>query len=141
MLLVSIYGLGVILFDVTTGLWAAGLCQILPGLYYHRLEFILDYPLTTAVTFSYWLLTVYFFEGKKFNSWILGILWGISFGLAILMKQTALFFLFLPLVWVGVSFLKKHRWSKLIQLTISLLVAIAIAFPWYRNQLVTHSHF
>ncbi|MGL5794699.1 MAG: phospholipid carrier-dependent glycosyltransferase, partial [Waterburya sp.] len=46
-LLVSVYGLGIVLFDVTTGLWAAGLCQLIPGLYNHRLQFILDYPLTT----------------------------------------------------------------------------------------------
>ncbi len=133
-LLVSVYGLGVILFDVITGLWAAGLCQLLPGLYYHRLEFILDYPLTTAVVFSYWLLTIYFFAwGKSFSSWIWGILWGVSFGLAILMKQTALFFLFLPLVWVGINFLRQRQWMGLVQLVTSLLVGVAIAFPWYRT--------
>jgi len=133
-LLVSVYGLGVILFDITTGLWAAGLCQLLPGLYYHRLEFILDYPLTTAVVFSYWLLTIYFFcKNQNFNSWILGILWGVSFGLAILMKQTALFFLFFPLAWVGISWLRQRQWLRLVQLVISLLVGIAIAFPWYRT--------
>ena len=133
-LLISVYGLGVILFDVTTGLWAAGLCQILPGLYHYRLEFILDYPLTTAVTFSYWLLTVYFFYRRKnLTSWILGILWGASFGLAILMKQTALFFLFLPLVWIAANFIRQRQWLRSIQLVISLLVGIAIAFPWYRT--------
>ena len=97
-LLVSVYGLGIILFDLNTGLWAAGLCQLMPGLYYHRLEFILDYPLTTAVTFSFWLFTLWFCSKKSFNSWPLSTLWGMSFGLAILMKQTALFFLFLPIV-------------------------------------------
>ncbi len=133
-LLVSVYGLGIALFDVTTGLWAAGLCQVLPGLYYHRLEFLLDYPLTTAVTFSFWLLTVYFLgKQQNFNSWILGIFWGISFGLAILTKQTALFFLFLPLVWLGVKFMRNRQWLKLVQLIVSLMVGIAIAFPWYRT--------
>ncbi len=132
-LLVSVYGLGIALFNVTTGLWAAGLCQLLPGLYYHRLEFILDYPLTTAVVFSFWLLTVYFFEKAQLNSWIIGILWGISFGLAILMKQTALFFLFLPLVSVFISFILKRQWLRLFQLISSLLIGIAVAFPWYRT--------
>ena len=132
-LLASVYGLGVILFDVATGLWAAGLCQLIPGLYYHRLEFILDYHLTTAVIFSFCLLTFYFFSKNKLHSWILGILWGISFGLAILMKQTALFFLFLPLMYVFLSFLIKRRWLGLFQLTSSLLIGVAIAFPWYRT--------
>ena len=132
-LLISVYGLGVILFDVTTGLWAAGLCQILPGLYYHRLEFILDYPLTTAVVFSYWLLTIYFLNQHKLYSWIWAVLWGISFGLAILMKQTALFFLFFPVTWVGISFLRQRQWLRFVQLITSLLIGVAIASPWYRT--------
>ena len=132
-LLVSVYGLGIALFDATTGLWAAGLCQLIPGLYYHRLEFILDYPLTSAVTFSFWLLTVYSFSQDKIFSWILGILWGISFGLAILMKQTALFFLFLPLLGIFTNFLWKRQWLRLLQLASSLIVGIAVAFPWYRT--------
>jgi 4-amino-4-deoxy-L-arabinose transferase-like glycosyltransferase len=133
LLLVSVYGLGVVIFDAITGLWAAGLCQLIPGLYYHRLEFILDYPLTTAITFSFWLLTVYFFSQDQLNAWIWGILWGISFGLAILIKQTALFFLFLPLLGILVSFFRQRQWLRLWQLISSLLVGVAVAFPWYRT--------
>lgn len=132
-LLVSVYSLGVVLFDVATGLWAAGLCQLIPGLYYHRLEFILDYPLTTAVIFSFCLLTFYAFSKDKFHRWILGILWGISFGLAMLMKQTALFFLFMPFMYVSFCFLIKRRWLRLFQMITSLIIGIAVAFPWYRT--------
>ena len=131
-LLVSVWGLGTVLFDLTVGLWAAGLCQLIPGLYYHRLEFLLDYPLTTAVCFSFWLLTLFFF-GNKFNRWIWGFAWGISFGLGMLMKQTALFFLFLPLVWVAITFLRRRNWLGVLQLITSLSIGIAIAFPWYRT--------
>ena len=133
-LLISVYGLGIVLFNVTTGLWAAGLCQLIPGLYNHRLEFILDYPLTTVITFSFWLLTVYFFSrAKSFTSWILAILAGISLGLAVLTKQTALFFLFCPLAAILIIFLKKRQWLRLTQLISSLVAAIAVAFPWYRT--------
>lgn len=133
-LLIGVYGLGVVLFDVATGLWAAGLCQLLPGLYYHRLEFILDFPLTTGVTFCFWLLTLYYFQPSKAKvSWLWGILWGISFGLAMLLKQTALFFLLLPLMTVVITLSKQRRWLKLLQLIIALLTGIAVAFPWYRT--------
>lgn len=136
-LLVSVYGLGIVLFDVATGLWAAGLCQLFPGLYYHRLEFILDFPLTTAVVLSFWLLTLYLFKNRKtplpVSSWLLAILWGISLGLAVLMKQTALFFLLLPTVTVTVYFLIKRRWLKLLQLITALVAGIIVAFPWYRT--------
>lgn len=137
-LLISVYGLGLILFDATVGLYAAGLSQLLPGLYYHRLEFILDYPLTTIVTFSFWLLTWWYRSGNQhqtgnIKSWILAIGSGIALGLAILTKQTALFFLFLPLVSVFVSCLQHRQWLRLTQLVTSLVIGIAVCFPWYRT--------
>ncbi|MGB7445159.1 MAG: glycosyltransferase family 39 protein [Coleofasciculaceae cyanobacterium] len=58
-LIISVYGLGRQLFNSRVGLWAALLCVILPGLYRYRLEFLLDYPLTVAVTFSFFCLTVW----------------------------------------------------------------------------------
>lgn len=58
-LLASVYGLGVELFSAEVGLWAAGICQLLPGLYRIRLDFLLDYPLTAAVTLCFWCLTVW----------------------------------------------------------------------------------
>lgn len=64
-LLGSVYGLGVQLFSVNVGLWAAGLCQVLPGLYRFRLDFLLDYPLTAVVTLSFWCLTVWKERGRK----------------------------------------------------------------------------
>jgi 4-amino-4-deoxy-L-arabinose transferase-like glycosyltransferase len=172
-LLVSVYGLGVALFNVSVGLWAAGLCQLLPGLYYFRLEFLLDYPLAAIVTFSFWLLTLWninWQEGesgiartqtkkekfiqsnpqsqlknykvksnkKTFNSWLLAILFGISFGLALLLKQTALFFLLFPILWVFFSCLKNRQWLRLTQFITSLVVGILVLFPWYRtNWLLT----
>ncbi len=33
------------------------ICQFLPGLYYYRLEYLLDFPLAAIVTFSYFCLT------------------------------------------------------------------------------------
>lgn len=178
-LLVSVYGLGVALFNVSVGLWSAGLCQLLPGLYYFRREFLLDYPLATIVTFSFWLLTLWKLDtmpaiwqkrasnpGKKqiskeefirsnpqspfkkkhkikskkntFKSWLLAILFGISLGLAFLLKQTALFFLFLPIVWLFFSCIKNCQWISLTQFITSLFVAVLVFFPWYRtNWLLT----
>jgi 4-amino-4-deoxy-L-arabinose transferase-like glycosyltransferase len=136
-LLLSVYGLGVILFDVSVGLWAAGLCQLLPGLYYYRLEFLLDYPLTTIVTLSFYLLTLWhIYSNKKVNqikSWLFALLFGISFGLSILLKQTALFFLFFPLIWIFIACLKNQQWLKLGQFLIAIAIGILICFPWYRT--------
>jgi 4-amino-4-deoxy-L-arabinose transferase-like glycosyltransferase len=58
-LLISVYGLGEKLFNRQVGLWAAFLCQVLPALYRYRLDFLLDYPLTAVVTFSFYCLTLW----------------------------------------------------------------------------------
>ena len=145
-LLISVYGLGVILFDVSVGLWAAGICQLLPGLYYYRLEFLLDYPLAAMVTLSFWLLTVwnvhrlksssYILEGRRSNKlwgWIFSLLFGVSLGLALMLKQTALFFLLIPILWLFGSCLKNRQWLYLVQLISSVAIAVLICFPWYRT--------
>ena len=131
LLLISVYGLGVTLFDVNIGLWTAGLCQVLPGLYYYRLEFLLDYPLTAIVTFSFYLLTLWKVSQKK--SWVIAIAFGFSLGLSLLLKQTALFFLFIPIIWVLFACLKDRQWLRVTQLITAFFASIIIFYPWYRT--------
>lgn len=101
-LFASVYGLGTLLFNRSVGFWATALCAILPGLYQHRLQFLLDYPLTAMVTLSFYSLTLWWFSGlsnsdkKLTHSWRWAILFGLTFGLALLTKQTALFSYLLP---------------------------------------------
>ena len=132
-LLLSVYGLGVALFNVNVGLWAAGLCQVLPGLYRYRTEFLLDYPLTAAVTASFYLLTLWKIKRNSPRSWLLAAAWGISFGLALMVKQTALFFLFLPILWALADTLRHRRWQRFAQLAGGIFLAILVCFPWYRT--------
>ncbi|MGL5058821.1 MAG: phospholipid carrier-dependent glycosyltransferase [Microcoleus sp.] len=58
-LLASVYGLGVKLFNRQVGFWAAAICVLLPGLYRFRLQFLLDYPLTAAITLTFFCLTMW----------------------------------------------------------------------------------
>ncbi|WP_040898742.1 glycosyltransferase family 39 protein [Xenococcus sp. PCC 7305] len=131
LLLISIYGLGTALFNANIGLWAAGLCQVLPGLYYYRLEFLLDYPLTAIVAFSFYLLTLWKIGKKK--SWLLAIAFGLSFGFALLLKQTALFFLFVPIVWVLSACIKDRQWLRVSQLITAFFASLVVFYPWYRT--------
>ena len=138
-LFASVYGLGTLLFNRSVGFWATALCAILPGLYQHRLQFLLDYPLTAMVTLSFYSLTLWWFSGlsnsdkKLTHSWRWAILFGLTFGLALLTKQTALFFLFTPLLWVTIGVLKHRQWNRFLQLFAALLLSIAIIFPWART--------
>ncbi len=132
-LLVSIYGLGAELFTVSVGLLAAGLCQLLPGIYRYRMEFLLDYPLTAIVTLSFYLLTRWKFI-KNFNhGWLASILFGLSFGVALGIKQTALLFLLIPLIWIFATLIINKSWGKLAQLIIGLSSSLLIFYPWYRT--------
>ena len=47
------------------------------------------------------------------------------------MKQTALFFLLVPLCWLGVGVLRSRAWGRLLQLLGALLLAVAVCKPWY----------
>lgn len=138
-LLSSVYGLGVQLFSVEVGLWAAGLCQILPSLYQSRLDFLLDYPLTSAVTLSFFCLTVWKniktakTQRAQRSSWLWAAAFGISFGLALLVKQTALFFLLTPILWVVVAIIRRRSWQRLLQLIGGLLLSVAVFGFWYRT--------
>jgi 4-amino-4-deoxy-L-arabinose transferase-like glycosyltransferase len=151
LLLLSVYGIGVKLFNVSVALWAAGLCQLLPGLYKYRLQFLLDFPLTAIVAFSFWLLTLWKFsgEGRRLTAggrrkkrlslhfapyrWIYSTLFGLSLGIALMIKQTSVFFLFFPLLWTLGEILLRRRWTSLLQLIFSLCLSVLVIFPWYRT--------
>lgn len=142
-LLASVYGLGKVLFDESVGLWAAFLCQVLPALYQLRLDFLLDYPLAAVVTLSFFCLSVWRSFGtvetvraqrkKRVVEWLWVLAFGLSFGLALLVKQTALIFLFIPIVWLGVGSLRDRRWGRLAQLVGGLCLSVLVFGPWYRT--------
>ncbi|MGB3531880.1 MAG: glycosyltransferase family 39 protein [Microcoleaceae cyanobacterium] len=135
-LLYSVYGIARQLFNSKVGLWAAALCVVFPGLYVYRLQFILDYPLIAMITFCFYCLTIWretIDKNKSINSSVWTILLGISLGLAILVKQTAIFFLFIPFLWIGIELLKKRYWKKIIQLLSAVTISIIIIFPWVRS--------
>ncbi|MFB2838314.1 phospholipid carrier-dependent glycosyltransferase [Floridanema evergladense] len=137
-LLFSVYGLGVYLFSIEVGLLAAVICQLLPGLYRFRLDFLLDYPLTAVVTFSFFCLTVWSFLGTtktrrtRRKEWFWAIIFGLSLGGSLMVKQTALFFLVTPILWVFVGTIKAKKWERLAQLFTAFLVSILVFGFWYR---------
>ncbi len=140
-LLGSVYGLGVQLFSRKVGLWSGGLTMLLPGLYRYRLEFLLDYPLVTVITLSFFCLTGWKITSKNPKPphskkpiphsliWTLGF--GVSLGLALMVKQTALLFLIIPIIWTIAGTLIKRHWGQFAQLLTSLLISALIFSPWY----------
>ncbi len=149
-LLSSVYGLGVLLFSSRVGLWAAGLTVLLPGLYRYRVEFLLDYPLTAVVTLTFFCLTLWRNQGLKVQNSsespptlggtrlgrqefakLLSLL-SLTLGLALMVKQTALLFLVIPLLWLMGDTIRRRYWGRLAQLLGGLCLSVLVWGPWYR---------
>ena len=132
----SVYGLGVLLFNRQIGLWAAGLTVLLPGLYRYRVEFLLDYPVSAVVTLSLFCLTLWKLTAKNLSplqSLIKAVIFGLSLGLALLVKQTALLFMLIPILGVIGSTIRDKYWGRLAQIILGLSASLLICYPWYRT--------
>lgn len=129
-LLIATYGLGRHLFGPQIGWLAAGLTLLMPRLLRIALDFQLDYAVTALVILSFWCLTVWrdVAKGRRQWAWIIGF--GLSYGLALMTKQSALLFLLVPLAWVTLTSLWRRRWSKVLQLLVGGLVTLAVMAPW-----------
>jgi 4-amino-4-deoxy-L-arabinose transferase-like glycosyltransferase len=132
-LLVSVYSLGTAIFNKSVGFWAAGLCQLLPGLYRYRTEFLLDYPLTAVVTLSFCCLTIWKFQKSSRLSWLWAAIFGLTFGIALMVKQTTLLFLIVPLLWITGCSLVRRQWVKLAQLIFAFCCSSLIFGWWYKT--------
>ncbi|MGP1386702.1 MAG: glycosyltransferase family 39 protein [Thainema sp.] len=129
-LLGSVYGLGRHLFSARVGLWAAGLCLLLPQFYSQRVQYFMDYPLVALVALSFWLLSLWRDADRRWGQWLIAIAVGLSLGLGMLMKQTAVIFFIVPLLWVMVANLRQRRWERLGQIGLSLLLMLLVIWPW-----------
>lgn len=63
----------------------------------------------------------------------LGIKFGFCFGLAIMTKQSVLWFLFVPLLRLFITNLLQQNWRRFFQLSGGLLLSILIFGSWYRT--------
>lgn len=148
-LMAAVYTIAAHLFSPSVGLWAAGICIFMPGLYRLRLDYLLDYPLAAMVTACFACLTLWRDttahlppkSADPLRAQVLQsllphrhtIALGITLGLALLVKQPALLFLFVPFSWVSIELLWQRRWPKLLELVGALAIASLLIYPWYRT--------
>ncbi|MGL5035802.1 MAG: ArnT family glycosyltransferase, partial [Microcystaceae cyanobacterium] len=132
-LLICVYLLGKILFNREVGLWAAAITVLLPRLYQNRLQFLLDNPLLALVIASFTCLTYWKLEQNVRKQWLQMALFSLCLGLALLTKQSILFYLFFPLLFLTITFLWQRQWLRILQLILSFLGSTLIWYPWYRT--------
>jgi len=129
-LLIATYGVGRHLFSPQIGLLAVGLTLLMPRLIKISLDFQLDYALTALVMLSFWGLTVWRDAPSSLRQWLWVVAFGLSYGLALMTKQSALLFLLVPLVWVAIATLWRRRWGRLLQLFVAALLTLGVMLPW-----------
>ncbi|MGI0494039.1 phospholipid carrier-dependent glycosyltransferase [Alkalinema pantanalense CENA528] len=62
-LILSVYGIGTTLFTSEVGLWAAAITLLFPGLYPHRLNYMIDHPIIAMTTLTMFTLTLWWTSG------------------------------------------------------------------------------
>ncbi|MGK7934060.1 MAG: phospholipid carrier-dependent glycosyltransferase [Microcystaceae cyanobacterium] len=133
LLIVCVYTLGSVLFNPQVGLWSAGMCLLFPRLYSHRLEYLLDTPITALTIAGFCSLTLWKLANKRSEQWLWTGIWGVAWGLILLTKQSGMFFLIVPLLWLGISQLVQRKWERVGQLIASFFISAFVWFPWYRT--------
>ncbi|QUS60169.1 phospholipid carrier-dependent glycosyltransferase [Synechocystis sp. PCC 7338] len=132
-LILSVYGLGKKLFSREIGLWAVAIMVLIPRLIHSRLIVLLDSPLLAFTLLSFTCLT-YWKEAKGLRAqWLWAIAAGVALGLGLLSKQSIIFYLFFPLVGLGLWTLGSKQWQRFAQLLVGLLASIPLWYPWYRT--------
>jgi 4-amino-4-deoxy-L-arabinose transferase-like glycosyltransferase len=135
-LLGLIYALGRHLCDRAVGLWAAAICVLMPNLYYRRLDYLLDSTVVTGAIAAFFTLTMWRDAPTRREQWLWAIAFGLALGLGLMSKQSVMFFLFVPLLWVGVGNLWRRNWEKIAQLFTRFVVSLPLWIPWYRTNFI-----
>ena len=87
----------------------------------------LDYPLMAMVSVSFATLI----RADRFQIRGPSLIFGLSLALGMLTKQTFLFFMFLPALYVSIRVIAARNGKAILNLALAGLVAIAVAAVWY----------
>ena len=132
MIILSVYHLGNFLFkNRKTSITASVFCLLFPILGIIRTDYLLDYGLTAIVIVTFTILTIWKDRYVGFLSWGLTLILGVGIGLILLTKPTGFIFILVPSIWTLISFIIKRKFIKLIQASLSLMIAWLICGFWY----------
>lgn len=95
-LLLSIYEIGKTLFNREVGLYSALIISFIPMLIIMQRDFLLDFGLVSIMALSLCLLL----KTDNFHNLNYSLAFGAVVGFALLIKWTAIIFIFIPLLWV-----------------------------------------
>lgn len=138
-LVLSTYGIGKKLFNKETGLLAVLVLTSYPIIFNNLRIYMLDLPLTSIVTLSLYLLAVC----EDFSNRKKSLLFGLSFGLGLLVKFNYIAFIIGPLVFILYGVLKEKstlsnvKLKNIVYLTI-VAASLSLAFYILRSKDMFH---
>ena len=131
-LIPAVYLLANVFFNKRVAILATFFSVVFPRLYLQRLFYLTDNLLLALTIAAFTSLTFWKIEKQnKQSQWLYALIFGVFWGLALLAKQSVMFFLIGPLVWVIVEFSYHRQWLRLIQILVSFIVSCLIWWPWY----------
>ncbi len=132
----AVFSLGKRLFNPTVGCYAAAITLLMPRIFLFRLHYITDYTLVVTTVASFTCLTHWYFAEKRSVQWGWAIAFGFCLGLAMLTKQSCLFFLFIPICWAITINFRNKQWEKLLQLVVSGITSLPVWLGWYSTNFI-----
>ena len=130
-LLFSTYGIGKQLFGREVGLLAAIIVSIYSSVFAYETTYLIDFSLMAMITLSIYMLLC----TKLFTDFRYSLAFGIIFGLTLLTKWTAIFFIIGPLVYTTYCSFDVNRKDdisrKVIYIVLALISTVTIASIWY----------
>ena len=127
-LMLSIYGVGKVLFDKRVGLLAAFLVSMYPLVFNHMRIYMLDLPLTSMVVLSVLLLL----KTEGFTNRKYSCLFAIASGLGLLIKFNFALFILGPLIIILYKFLGKNGFKQVWRnIAVVIFIVVLISFRFY----------
>ncbi len=130
-LILSVYGIGSILYGRRQALMAAILLSFSPVIFGLVRLAQLEVPLAAFVSLCVYLLL----KSNFFESRMMSLAAGIVFGLAQLTKETALLFILPPFIFCGlrILFSTEGRQARMRNCALALITAVIVSAPVYLN--------
>ncbi|MDD5109019.1 MAG: glycosyltransferase family 39 protein [Candidatus Omnitrophica bacterium] len=126
-LILSVHFLGYYYRNVRTGIFSAFLVSMYAGVFGLSREYLLDFPLVAMVS----LCILFFLKSDAFKNRLYAVIFGLTFGISILTKPQAAFFI-LPVVLCFLAVrTKDNRRVKLKNFLLAILTALTVTSVWF----------
>jgi len=125
LLILSVFGIGKILFNEWVGFFSALLTMLYPIAYGLSRLYFIDFALLAMVSLTQYLILKS--EGGTKKYWNVAL--GIVVGCTLLTKTHGIIF-FLP-TWIIVFLMHYRKKKKLTPLLVTIIISLIIAAPWY----------